>query len=209
MHRLIRRLMDAYLAGLGQFERLNLLALNTCNVRIGSGAYGHTGGLPQPDFDQEHVRPIDIWGSAAPQLFGCVSPQMHKEFGVDYELEWLRKFGLTYYGCCEPLSNKIHLLRRIPNLRKISMSPWNDFDRVVREIGGDYVFSFKPSPAVFAEDTWRPERARAELVRVLDKARGICHVEIIMKDISTVRYRPQALWEWARIAGEVAREYER
>jgi hypothetical protein len=34
-------------------------------------------------------------------------------------------------------------------------------------------------------------------------------VEIIMKDISTVRYRPQALWEWARIAVEVAQEYAR
>ena len=89
------------------------------------------------------------------------------------------------------------------------MSPWNDFDRAVRDIGGDYVFSFKPSPAVFAEESWRPQRARADLERVLDKTRGVCHVEIIMKDISTLRYRPQALWEWARIAVEVAQEYAR
>jgi hypothetical protein len=34
-------------------------------------------------------------------------------------------------------------------------------------------------------------------------------VEIIMKDISTVRYQPRRLWEWADIAGQVAREYER
>jgi hypothetical protein len=79
----------------------------------------------------------------------------------------------------------------------------------VREIGGDYVFSFNPSPAVFAEESWRPERARADLERVLDKTRGVCHVEIIMKDISTVRYRPRALWEWAALAVEVAQKYER
>ena len=28
-----------------------------------------------------------------------------------------------------------------------------------------------------------------------------------MKDISTVRYQPQRLWEWARIASEVANEF--
>ena len=28
-----------------------------------------------------------------------------------------------------------------------------------------------------------------------------------MKDISTVRYQPQRLWEWAAIAREVAEEF--
>jgi len=28
-----------------------------------------------------------------------------------------------------------------------------------------------------------------------------------MKDISTVRYQPQRLWEWATIAVEVAEEF--
>jgi hypothetical protein len=32
-------------------------------------------------------------------------------------------------------------------------------------------------------------------------------VEIIMKDISTVRYKPERLWDWARIAMEVAEAY--
>jgi len=38
---------------------------------------------------------------------------------------------------------------------------------------------------------------------------GACHVELIMKDISTVRYHPQRLWEWSRIAMEVAEQYAR
>jgi hypothetical protein len=37
------------------------------------------------------------------------------------------------------------------------MSPWNDFGRAVREISGDYV------TAVFAEESWWPEQARADL----------------------------------------------
>ena len=42
------------------------------------------------------------------------------------------------------------------------------------------------------------------VVRFLMAERG---VELIMKDISTVRYDPQRLWEWAAIASEVAEEY--
>jgi hypothetical protein len=205
----VERMTDAWMRELDQFEAQNLLSLDCNNTRIGSGGYGYVSALPGEPFDPANVRPRNMWGCSNAQIFSDVSPEMHWEFALRHDLRWLERWGLAYYGCCEPLSGKIHLLRRVPNLRKISMSPWNDWDRAVREIGGDYVFSFKPSPAVFVEDTWRPERARADLKRVLDKTRGLCHVEIIMKDISTVRYRPQALWEWAGLALEVAREYER
>jgi hypothetical protein len=205
----VQRMTDAWMTELDQFERLNLLSLDCNNTRIGSGGYGYVSALPGRPFDPARVRPPNMWGCSNAQIFSGVSPDMHWEFALRHDLRWLERWGLSYYGCCEPLSNKIHLLRRIPNLRKISMSPWNDFDRAAREIGGDYVFSFKPSPAVFAEEVWRPEQARADLRRVLDKTRGVCHVEIIMKDISTVRYQPRRLWEWADIAGQVAREYER
>jgi hypothetical protein len=58
------------------------------------------------------------------------------------------------------------------------------------------------SPAILAEGTWDPDQARRTLRRIVDVARGRAHVEIIMKDISTVRYQPQRLWEWAQIALE-------
>ena len=32
-------------------------------------------------------------------------------------------------------------------------------------------------------------------------------LQLIMKDISTVRYHPQRLWEWSRIAMEVTEQY--
>jgi len=38
------------------------------------------------------------------------------------------------------------------------------------------------------------------------KAHG-CVVEVIMKDISTLRYEPQRLWEWAQMAREVTDHY--
>ena len=67
--------------------------------------------------------------------------------------------------------------------------------------------SRKPSPAVLAEDRWNPDRARRDIRDFLEKARGRCHVELIMKDISTVRYEPQRLWQWAAIASEEAERF--
>ncbi len=55
-----------------------------------------------------------------------------------------------------------------------------------------------------ATDTWHPDRARQDIREFLDLAGGQCHIELIMKDISTVRYEPQRLWEWASIAMEEA-----
>ena len=35
-----------------------------------------------------------------------------------------------------------------------------------------------------------------------------CNVEIVLKDISTVRHGPQRLWEWADITMEEAQRIE-
>ena len=112
--------------------------------------------------------------------------------------------GANYYGCCEPLDTKIELLRRIPNLRKVSVSPWCDSAKIIESLGADYVLSRKPSPAILATDTWHPEQAREQIRAFMDLTQGQSHVELIMKDISTVRHQPQRLWEWAAIAMEEA-----
>ncbi len=207
VHAAVDRMVDAWMVELDQFESMNLLALDANNTRIGSGGYGYTNELPGEPFDPDHVRAKNMWGCSNAQIFSEVSPQMHWDFAVEHDLRWLERWGLTYYGCCEPLDRKIDILRRIPNLRKISVSPWCDTARVVDGIGTDYVMSRKPSPASFAESVWQPKRARSDLRTFLEQARG-CHVELIMKDISTVSYQPQRLWEWAEIAMEVAEEYE-
>lgn len=204
---LVGRLVEAYLTGLDQYERLGLLASNNANVRIGSGAYGYTTSLP-PRAVGENMRCRDLWGAATAQIFAGVSPEMHEEFALAFERRWLKRFGLSYYGCCEPLDRKIPVLKSIPNLRKVSMSPWIDVERATEAVGKDFVFSFKPSPAILAREKWEPEAARRDLEKTLEAARRHgCRIEIIMKDISTVHHEPRRLWEWAKIAAEAARQY--
>ena len=211
VHAGVERMVDAWMTELDQFEAINALSLDCDNTRIGSGGYGYAGQLPGSKFNPARVRPQNMWGCSNAQIFSEVSPQMHWEFALQHDMRWLARWGLTYYGCCEPLDRKIEILRRIPNLRKISVSPWCNTANMVAKVGRDYVMSRKPSPAILAEDRWRPERARQDLCDFLDAAgyprAGHCHVELIMKDISTVHGQPQRLWEWARMAMEVVQQY--
>ena len=209
VHAGVERLVQAWMGELDQFIEQDLLDLDGDNTRIGSGGYGYTSELPGDEHDPARVRPRNMWGCSNAQIFSDVSPRMHWDFAIEHDLKWLARWGLTYYGCCEPLDGKMSLLRRIPNLRKISVTPWCDTKRAIAEIGDDYVISRKPNPAIFAGDVWNPEQARQELRDFLEPTEGKCHVELIMKDISTVRHEPQRLWEWARIAMEEAERFAR
>lgn len=206
VHQAYERMVEAWMTELDQLDEQNLLSLDCNNTRIGSGGYGYTSELPGEDYNPEHVHPHNMWGCSNAQIFSSVSPEMHWEFALEHDQKWLKRFGLCYYGCCEPLDKKIEILRKIPNLRKISVSPWCDTERVTEEIGADYVMSRKPSPAIFAIGELDEAEAEKQLRDFLDKAKD-GHVELIMKDISTVSYKPQNLWKWEKIAMRVAEKY--
>ena len=197
MHRIIKRTTEAMTARLDQLESKGLLRGPRSLIHC-TGAW--SDDIPAEGYDPNHVRAKDIWTMSQAQIFSTASPAMHEEFDIEYSKAWYARFGLGYYGCCEPLDDKIDLVRKLPNVRKISMSPWVDLDRGAERIGRDYVFSRKPSPAIVGVEHWNPEAVEKEVKATLKAcARHGCPVEIILKDISTVRREPQRLWEWSDI----------
>ena len=201
VHQLMSRLTDAHMSALDQLEAQGLLGYGQARIHC-TGAYSDE--LPAAGFDPQHPRPVDLWTSGQAQIFSTVSPAMHQEFELDYANPWYARFGLVYYGCCEPLDDKIDIIRRIPHVRKISMSPWVDVEKGAERIGSDFVFSRKPSPAFLAIDPWDPDAVQVDLQETLDACtRHGCPLEFILKDISTVRYQPQRLWEWVDVAMRV------
>jgi len=202
IHAFYEKMVQAWMIELDQFAEQNLLSLDCNNTRIGSGGYGYTKELPGEPFNAGKIEPINMWGCSNAQIFSDVSPEMHWEFAVEHDLKWLERWKLTYYGCCEPLAGKSQILKRIPNLRKVSCSPWNNTRQAIDELGSDYVISRKPNPAIFIGDKFDEDLARKEIREFLNQAEGQCHIEFIMKDISTVQYDPQRLWRWEKICME-------
>ena len=76
------------------------------------------------------------------------------------------------------------MVRKLPNVRKVSMSPWVDVRRGAERIGGDFVFSRKPSPAQVAVDNWSPGDVEQHLREALDACREFgCPCELILKEM--------------------------
>lgn len=144
----------------------------------------------------------ELWGFAAAQEFTAVSPKMHNEFLLKYQLPILKEFGLVAYGCCEDLTRKIDMLRKIPNLRRIAVSPFANVAECAKKIGADYVLSYRPSPTDMVGYGFNPERIRSILTRDLRACKN-CHTDITLKDVETVQGNPDSVRKWVALARAV------
>lgn len=147
------------------------------------------------------------WLRTMAQGFSEVSPQMHQEFEMDYVLQVAERYAYTYYGCCEPLDKKLDVIFRIPNLRKVGVSPWANEEVMAERLGGKYVYARKPNPAHVAMSV-DPDVVRAETEKTVKLCQKYgCPVEFVLKDISTVSNRPENLITWSKTVTEVIDAY--
>jgi hypothetical protein len=151
------------------------------------------------------VRQSQLWGFLAAQEFTGVSPDAHDEFLLAYQMPILERFKLTAYGCCEDLSRKIGMLRKIPNLRRIAVTPFADVRACAEQIGTDYVVSYRPSPADMVSYGFDEGRIRGILSRDLSYCKG-CSLDITLKDVETVQGDPQRVRDWVALARAVIDE---
>ncbi len=146
-----------------------------------------------------------LWCFTAAQEYALVSPEMHEEFLLRYQLPIMSRFGLVAYGCCEDLTNKITILRKIPNLRRIAVSPFANVRKCAEQIGADYVISYRPSPADMVSYGFDEDRIRKILRRDLEYLKGT-YFDITLKDVETVEHDPERIRKWVRLAREIIAE---
>jgi len=187
---------------LEQYVDQDLLALNNDGTYHSSGGVGYTDELPPPDSTEQRVRPGDMWASAESQELALVGPAQHAEFALQYEKRLLAPFGLTGYGCCEDLTGKLDDVFTLPNIRRISISPFAGVESCAKKLKGDYIFSWKPQPAHLVGE-FSEKRIREYIRHTIDIARQHgCVLEMILKDTHTCEHRPERFDRWAGIARE-------
>jgi hypothetical protein len=200
LHRVMAFLRDGTLARLDYLEQHGLLSLNNDGTYVGSGGFGWTSELPQPDYAGT-VRTQDVWGFGESQETVGVSPRMFAEFIYPYQRPLLERFGLNCYGCCEPLDKRWHIVSQLPRLRRISVSPWANVPKMAEYLGDRYIFSMKPAPSDLALPSFDGDYIRRKLCQIIRETRG-CRLELIMKDNNTICNDPRRVTEWVRIAKE-------
>ncbi|MHB0859220.1 MAG: uroporphyrinogen decarboxylase/cobalamine-independent methonine synthase family protein [Anaerolineae bacterium] len=201
LHDVMAFLEEGHRGLLRQYVDLNLLSLNNDATYHSSGGVGYSDELPRPGFDPARVRPCDLWASSESQEMAQVSPEQHATFILPYEKRLLAPFGLNGYGCCEDLTHKLDDVLMIPNLRRVSISPFADVARCAEKLGRRAIFSWKPHPAHLV-GAFDEQAVRAYLRRALDATRG-CVVEMILKDTHTCEGRPERFARWTDIAREL------
>jgi len=161
--------------------------------------------LPRPDFDSRRLRLADLWCDADSQEFALVSPRQWDQFLLEFQLPIFKLHGLVTYGCCESLVGKLDILRKkVPNLRRITVSPWSDIEYSAEQCRREVVMQIRPMPTdvlIHADET----EIRKDLAHKMDLA-GDTIYDFCLQDIETVYGRPEILQTWTRIAREVGEE---
>jgi len=169
-------------------EKTGILALDNGNSRAGSGSYGFTDELPTDECKRTgNITTRDIWGNMNSQESVGLSPSMYEEFIFPIFKKAAKRFGLVYYGCCEPVHEIWEsCVSTLPNLRKVSISPWCDEDYMGEALrGSSVIYSRKPSPNFLGVGSFDEQVFTEYIKKTMIAARG-CHAEIIFRDIYTL-----------------------
>ena len=202
--RLMEFLRDDHIAYHDWMQAEGLLTVNNLNDYVGSGSLGYTRSLPAEDYRQgDPARIKDMWCLNESQETVGVGPDQFAEFIFPYQRAVAERFGKCYYGCCEPVHNRWHVIRQQANLARVSVSPWCDQAFMAAEMGGRYGFSRKPNPSLISTRVFDEAVIRDDLANTLriTKQHG-CPVEIVMKDVHTLNRQPDRLARWVRLARE-------
>lgn len=205
IHKTMEKFRDIGLSTLEQMEKEDLLDYEIESLHC---TPPYTKDLPSPDFSGKVLRK-DIWFRSMAQMFSTVSPAMFEEFELQYLKSMAEGCGLVYYGCCEPLENRISMLKTLPNLRKVGVSPWADVRSCAEQLGGDYVYARKPTPAAVAVEL-NEDALRREITETIEVCQeNGCPYEFVLKDISTVGHKPENLFRWNQVVQETIDKFYR
>lgn len=207
---LYRILTDDILETYEWMSREGILELNNENDYAGSGSYGFSRLMPTEACKRTGVvTSKDVWGNLNSQETVGISSEMFGEFYWPYYKKLAANFGQLYYGCCEPTDVVWDpYLSSLPNLRKVSVSPWADERFMAERLRGtSIVYCKKPSPNFLALDIPFDEEAyRVHIKDSVLNARG-CRLEISCRDVYALHGNRAKLGRAVEIIREVAGKF--
>jgi hypothetical protein len=183
VHRLLTFLAEDNLA-LGQWEEEHgLLTLNNDgNQGYCSGSSQFSDELPGREIKEgEPILSTDRYGYLEAQEAVGISPDMFAEFLIPHFLKLANKFRLMKFGCCEPVHDLMPQLHKLKGLRKVSVTPWCDQEKLAAICSKDVIWSRKPVPLKLCGDTFEPDDFRKHLEETLEIGKDY-FVEFVFRD---------------------------
>lgn len=180
---MMQRIANDYVAYFKHLEHEGVLLQNHGFESVGQGTWAFYDEVEKSG----PAKTTDLWGFMDSQETVGISPDMFREFIFPCYKQIAENFGRLSYGCCEPVSAFWDDIKTLPNLKKVSISPWCDEEFMANELrGSGIIYHRKPSPNFLGVGEKLDEAAfREHIEKTLKVAKG-CSVEITQRDVYTV-----------------------
>lgn len=183
VHRLLTALAEDNL-DLGRWEEEQglLLLNNDGNQGYCSGSSQFSDEIPGRQIAVgEPIRSTDRYGYLEAQEAVGLSPAMFGEFLMPHFIRMASKFRLMKFGCCEPVHHLMPHLQRLHGLRKVSVTPWCNLEKLAAGCPRNVIWSRKPVPLKLCGTEFDPADFRAHLQETLDLGADF-FIEFVFRD---------------------------
>lgn len=197
LHELLDYMAEDRLRMFRTLETEGCLVSNADNQMAGPCFYGYCDDFLEK---QTEAGTKQLWAWCEAQETSSVSAEMFRDFVLPYLGKLAKEFGLVYYGCCEPVCDRLEMIAQaIPNLRAVSVSMWNDFDMIGELIGRKYVYSRKPAPPPMSGSEADWDSVKKDLILTKNSAKD-AHLELLFRDLYDIGEDRARLSQWVELA---------
>lgn len=155
------------------------------------------------------TKTTEVWGFMESQETTAVSPATFGEFVFPYQDRLAKRFGLLSYGCCERVDAIWpDYLSKWKNLRKLSVSPFNNENLVGEYLRGSNVIYYSKPRAEYVTHPgpMNEDSLRRYFKGVCEAASG-CLFEMAQREVGTIFGDFKRGRRYVQIAKECIDEY--
>lgn len=186
-------------------EREGLLLPTTGLSPVNQESFAFNNELPADRVEKT----TQCWGFLEAQEATAVSPAAFGEFVFPYQDRLVKRFGLLSYGCCERVDAIWEdYLSKWKNLRKLSVSPFNNEVKVGEYLrGSNVVYYSKPRAEFVTNPGPLDEEALRQYFRGVCEAASGCLFEIAQREVGTIFGDFERGRRYVQILRECVEEY--
>lgn len=206
LHEIMDMATNVYISYYDHLEREGLLFPTNEYSAVAQESFGFTSELPK---EGPITSTNQVWGFLESQETTAVSPEMYGEFVYPYLDRMVKRYGLLSYGCCERVDALWEdYLSKWKNLRKLSVSPFNDERRVGEYLRGtNVVYYSKPRAEYVTNQGPLDEDALRKYFREVAECASGCLFEVAQREVGTIFGDFERGRRYVQIAKETLAKY--
>ena len=206
LHKIMEMATNVHLSYYDHLEKNGLLLPTNNFSMIGQESFAFTSELPA---EGPITSTNQTWGFLEAQETTAVSPATYGEFVHPYLDRLVSRYGLLSYGCCERVDTLWEdYLSKWKNLRKLSVSPFNDERKVGEQLRGtNVVYYSKPRAEYVTNKGPLDEEALRKYFKEVAECASGCLFEVAQREVGTIFGDFERGRRYVEIAKQTISEY--